>query len=114
MAVLAGQSAAATLRITTELPWLVRGWCRLLVRPLIRVDGVDHPLDWTAPVALSLAAGSHDAQFKARFRGTRDVGATSMPLWLSLEAGSTTTVVARIPAINGHPVTLAVDAAQHH
>lgn len=107
-------SSSATLRVTTDLPWLVRGWCRLLVIPCLRVDDMAHEIAWGSPRAstsIPVDPGKYRVQFKTRFRGTRDLGASSLPLVVRLGAGDTLQLFVQIPFVNGHPPTLSVWAA---
>lgn len=110
----------ATLQVTTDLPWLVRGWCRLLIIPLLRVDDDAHQIAWGSPRATSrveVEPGQHRIQFKARFRGRRNFGASSTPLEIRLEDGENIDLLAQVPAVNGHPPTLSLwapTAPLHH
>lgn len=99
----------AALLVTTDLPWLVRGWCRLLTRPYLCVDHVAHQVAWGSPKAtrsIELEAGEHHVQFKVRFRGTQGLGAASRPMMVQLDACESIQLLAAVSAINGHPPSL--------
>ena len=98
----------AACLILTVSPHPVAVWfLRPAARPVVLVDGIEHPGAWGKPCTVQLVAGTHEVAAGLRYRGTRAVLGTT-PIRVTLAEDETREMVAVNGIANHTPFTITV------